>query len=116
MLPLAFFIGKVYNIMAQFCVEIPDDKLNEVLTALGAQYRYQATVTNPDFNAELPEDPDTNPSTITNPENLAQFVNRMTRQWIIENVKAYNAKQAAAAAKQAALDAVNIDITDPQLP
>ena len=40
MLPLAFFIGKVYNIMAQFCVEIPDDKLNEVLTAMGAQYRY----------------------------------------------------------------------------
>ena len=32
------------------------------------------------------------------------------------NVKANNAKQAAAAAKQAALDAVSIDITDPQLP
>jgi hypothetical protein len=111
-----FFIGKVYNIMAQFCINIPDDKLNEVLTAMGAQYRYQATVDNPNFDPELPEDPDTNPSTITNPENLAQFVNRMTRQWIIENVKAHNSKQAAAAAKQAALDAVSIDITDPQLP
>ena len=40
---------------------------------------------------------------------MDQFVNRMTRQWIIENVKAYNAKQAA-------LDATSIDITDPQLP
>lgn len=102
--------------MAQFCINIPDDKLDEVLNAMGAQYNYQAIVDNPDFDPELPEDPDTNPSTITNPENLAQFVNRMTRQWIIENVKANNAKQAAAAAKQAALDAVNIDITDPQLP
>ena len=102
--------------MAQFCINIPDDKLDEVLNAMGAQYNYQAIVDNPDFDPELPEDPDTNPSTITNPGNLAQFVNRMTRQWIIENVKAHNAKQAAAAAKQAALDAVNIDITDPQLP
>ena len=102
--------------MAQFCINIPDDKLNEVLTAMGAQYRYQAIVDNPDFNPELPEDPDTNPSTITNPENLAQFVNIMTRQWIIENVKEPNAKQDDAAAKQAALDAVNIDITDPHLP
>ena len=102
--------------MAQITFNIPDDKLDEVLNAMGAQYNYQAIVDNPDFDPELPEDPDTNPSTITNPENLAQFVNRMTRQWIIENVKAHNAKQAAAAAKQAALDAVNIDITDPQLP
>ena len=60
--------------MAQFCVEIPDDKLNEVLTAMGAQYRYQETVTNPDFNAELPEDPDTNPSTIERQKALAELL------------------------------------------
>jgi len=35
---------------------------------------------------------------------------------LIENVKAHNAKVAAAAARQAALDAVNINITDPQIP
>ena len=48
--------------------------------------------------------------------NIAQFVNRKTREWLIENVKAHNAKIAAAAARQAALDAVNINITDPQIP
>ena len=102
--------------MAQFCVEIPDDRLGEVLTAMGAQYRYQATVANPEFDSELPEDPETNPATITNPENLAQFVNRKTREWLSENVKAHAAKVAANAAREAALAASNIDITDPQLP
>ena len=45
--------------MAQFCVEIPDDKVEQVLNAVGAQYRYQATVVNPDFDDQLPVDPDT---------------------------------------------------------
>ena len=101
--------------MAQFCVEIPDDKISEVLNAMGSQYRYQAEIANPDFDDQLPVDPVTNPQTITNPETIAMFVNRKTREWLIENVKAYNAKIAAAAARQAALDAVNIDITDPQI-
>ena len=101
--------------MAQFCVEIPDDKVELVLNAVGAQYRYQVTVPNPDFDDQLPVDPDTNPETVTNPENIAQFVNRKTREWLIENVKAYNAKVAAAAAREAALSAVDFDITDPQL-
>jgi hypothetical protein len=112
-LPLAFFIGEIT--MAQFCVEIPDDKINEVLNAMGSQYRYQAEIANPDFDDQLPVDPVTNPQTITNPETIAMFVNRKTREWLIENVKAHNAKIAAAAARQAALDAVNIDITDPQI-
>jgi hypothetical protein len=34
---------------------------------------------------------------------------------LIENVKAYNAKVASAAARQAAIDAVDFEITDPQL-
>ena len=101
--------------MAQFCVEIPDDKVEQVLNAVGAQYRYQATVVNPAFDDQLAVDPDTNPETVTNPENIAQFVNRKTREWLIENVKAYNAKVAAAAARDAALNAIDFDITDPQL-
>lgn len=101
--------------MAQFCVEIPDDKVAEVLNAIGSQYRYEAKVSNPNFNTELEEDPVTNPQMIDNPENLSQFVNRKTREWLIENVRAYNVKVAAAAAKQAAMNASNIDITDPQV-
>ena len=31
-----------------------------------------------DFDDQLPVDPDTNPETVTNPENIAQFVNRKT--------------------------------------
>ena len=101
--------------MAQFCVEIPDDKVDEVLNAIGSQYQYQATLPNPDFDVLLPVDAETNPKTIINPENIAQFVNRKTREWLIENVKAYNAKVAVIAARQSAIDAVNFDITDPQL-
>ena len=101
--------------MAQFCIEIPDDKVNQVLNAVGSQYRYEATVPNPDFDPLLPVDVETNPRTILNPENIAQFVNRKTGEWLIENVKAYNAKVASAAARQAAMDAIDFDITDPQL-
>ena len=101
--------------MAQFCINIPDDKLNEVLNAMGEQYGYKAQIPNPDFNRGIPEDPVTNPSQIANPEILTVFVNRITREWITNNVKAYNAKVAAAAAKQAAIDATDLNITDPQL-
>ena len=66
-----------------------------------------------DFNIHVNKN--TNPETVTNPENIAQFVNRKTREWLIENVKAYNAKVAAAAARDAALSAIDFDITDPQL-
>lgn len=101
--------------MAQFCITIPDDKLQEVLTAMGAQYGYQEQVANPDFNRNIAEDPVTNPSQIPNPELLTVFVNRITREWITNNVKAYNSKIASAAAKKAALEATDLNITDPQL-
>lgn len=101
--------------MAQFSIEIPDDQLAEVLNAMGAQYGYKAQIPNPDFNREIDEDPVTNPSQIANPEILTVFVNRITREWLENNVKAHNAKVAAAAAKQAAIDATNLNITDPQV-
>jgi len=101
--------------MAQFCIDIPDDKLNEVLNAMGQQYRYKSQIPNPDFNRDIAEDPVTNPSQIANPEILTVFVNRIVREWITNNVKAHNAKVAAAAAKQAAIDATNLNITDPQV-
>jgi hypothetical protein len=100
--------------MAQFCIEIPDDQLEEVLNAMGAQYRYQAQVANPSFNSQL-EVSESNPLLIDNPEILSVFVNRITREWLENNVKAYNAKVASAAAKQAAIDATNLNITDPQV-
>ena len=103
------------NTMAQFCIEIPDDKVAAVMSAMGAQYGYKSEIPNPNFDRSAPEDPSTNPSTIVNPEILTVFVNRITREWITNNVKAHNAKVAADAARQAAIDATDLNITDPQL-
>lgn len=100
--------------MAQFSIEIPDDQLVEVLNAMGSQYGYQAQVVNPSFDSQL-EVSESNPLFIDNPEILSVFVNRITREWLENNVKAHNAKVAAAAAKQAAIDATNLNITDPQV-
>ena len=47
--------------MAQFCVDIADDDVERVITAMCANYKYQTHVPNPNFDPELPEDPDTNP-------------------------------------------------------
>jgi len=101
--------------MANFCIEIPDDKVADVMTAMGEQYGYEAQLPNPEYNYSLPEDPATNPQTINNPETLYQFVNRMAREWITSNVTAYNAKVAADNARKAAIESTNLNITDPQL-
>lgn len=156
--------------MAQFCVEIPDDKVEIVITSLASIYRYQPIVSNPnynpslnsipefisnpayqpefisnpDFNMELPEGEDNstiieNPSydlnqtemipnpaydpvaiaanteTINNPETVFMFANRMVRNWITENVMAYQAQQAAEQARQQALTSFSLEIRDPQV-
>ena len=156
--------------MAQFCVEIPDDKVEIVITSLASIYRYQPVIgnpnynpslnnipefivnndrqpefiSNPDFNIELPEgednltvisnpsyDPDepemilnpeydavsiaANTQTIANPETVFMFANRMVRNWITENVMAYQSQQAAEQARQQALNSFNLEIRDPQV-
>lgn len=53
------------------------------------------------------------PAMVPNSESAYQFVNRMVRNWISENVKAYQAQAAAEAARQAALAATQVEITDP---
>ena len=152
--------------MAQFCVEIPDDKVVTVITSLCSLYRYQQIVSNPNYNPSLndipatipnplyvsefianpdfnPEDPESvmeianpdydpnqsefianpeynaeliaaNTTTITNPETAFQFANRMVRNWITENVKAYQAQVAAEQARQQALNDFSLEIADPQ--
>jgi len=46
-----------------------------------ARYGYQDLVANPAFDEMLPEDPETNPSTIPNPETKVAFVKRLTIEW-----------------------------------
>lgn len=92
--------------MAQFSVEIADADVARVLTALAANYNRPAQVVNPDFIEEQ-EESETNVRMIDNPETVAQFGNRMVRQFLAENVKAYEVRLA----KQQAADAVNAEVT-----
>ena len=95
----------------QFCVDIADDDVERVITAMCANYKYKVEVPNPNFDPELPEDPDTNPRNIPNPETSYQFVNRMGREFLMNNTVAYELKQE----KQAVPQPPTPDITDPQL-
>ena len=58
---------------------------------------------------EIPD----NPGTIANPVTIGQFVNKVVRDFLINNVKAHEAKQASETARLAALEAVDVAITDP---
>ena len=92
--------------MAQFSVEIADADVARVLTALAVNYNRPAQVVNPDFD-ESQEESESNVRMIDNPETVAQFGNRMVRQFLAENVKAYEVRLA----KQQAADALNTDVT-----
>ena len=98
--------------MAQHCVEIPDEHLDRVINAIANQYGHIPTVSNPDFDESLPEGDD-NPRTIANPVTIGEFANGVVRDFLINNVKAWESKQAAEAARIAAIEAIDIAITDP---
>lgn len=97
--------------MAQFCVEIPDDKVEIVITSLASIYKYQSMISNPDYSPLL----DNIPEYIPNPESIYMFANRMVRNWITENVMAYQTQQAAEQARQQALTSFSLEIRDPQV-
>ena len=75
--------------MAVFSVNIDDADVNRVISAMCANYGYQAQIENPSFDPSLPIDADTNPETIPNPETQSQFANRKTRDFLMENTVAY---------------------------
>ena len=79
--------------MASFSIEIPDDQVDRVITAMCANYHYQAQISNPDFapalEMEEDYDPSTNPETIDNPETQDAFANRMVREYLQNNTAAY---------------------------
>lgn len=96
--------------MAQFTIEIADADVNRVLGALAANYNRPDQVPNSDFDSSQ-EPSESNPEMIDNPETIAQFGNRMVRNFLAENVKAYEVRLA----KQQAADALNTNvlISDP---
>lgn len=99
--------------MAQFAIEIADADVDRVMNAVSANYGYQDNIANPDYDENLPTS-ESNPETITNPENKFVFVNKIVRNFLQEHVTAYE----VAAAKAAAAAAANttVVINDPQLP
>ena len=98
--------------MAQFSVEIADADVSRVLGALAANYNRPEQLPNPEFDPSQ-ETSEANPEFIDNPETVAQFGNRMVREFLANNVRAYEVR----VAKQQAQEALNSDVTinDPAL-
>ena len=92
--------------MAEFRVEIADADVSRVLTSLSKNYRRPDQIANPDFNSTEPISDD-NPEMIDNPETLAQFGNRMVREFLSANVLAYEVRLA----KQQAANSVDTSVT-----
>lgn len=99
--------------MAQFVLEIADADVAKVLEAMAGMYGRPETVPNPDFNNELPEG-EGNPRDIDNPESYGQFAHRKVREFLAENVIAWEVKKAQVAV-DAARAAASVTITDPNV-
>lgn len=90
--------------MAEFTIEIADADVNRVLNAMAKNYNRPDTVI------------DDNGDEVDNPETVAQFANRMVRKFLLENVQAYEVKEAKRSAAEQAKANANPDIRDPQRP
>jgi type II secretory pathway component GspD/PulD (secretin) len=90
--------------VAQFTIEIADQDVNRVLNAIAKNYNRPDTVI------------DDNGNEVDNPETVAQFANRMVRKFLLENVQAYEVKEAKRSAAEQAKSSANPDIRDPELP
>ncbi len=68
------FMGASFVDAATFKVTIPDENLADVVVAIAWKHNYQAMVPNPAYDME---NPTANSETITNPEALLDFSQRM---------------------------------------
>lgn len=89
--------------MAQFSIEIADQDVNRVLNAVAQNYN-------------RPEKVVVDGVEVDNPETVPQFVNRIVRQFLSENVRAFEVKEAKRVAAEQANQNANPEILDPQLP
>lgn len=91
--------------MASVTLTLPDAELTRILDGFAAQHKYQDTVPNPDYD---PDDPaETDPPTIPNPQNKAQFLKKKIIQFVKESVRA----QETRSTKEAAINAMPSDPT-----
>jgi hypothetical protein len=86
--------------MAQFTIEIADSDVERVLTSLAANYKRPQKIT-------------VDGEEVDNPETLSQFGNRVVRQFLSENVKAYETRLAKDQA--ASLVDTSVTIEDPAI-
>jgi len=86
--------------MAEFKIEIADTDVGRVLTAIA-------------YNYNRPEKVIINEEEVDNPETVAQFANRMVREFLSGNVNAYEVR----VAKQQAANSVDTSVTinDPEI-
>lgn len=89
--------------MAQFSIEIADEDVARVLTAIAKNYN-------------RPDKVIVDGVEVDNPETTYQFANRIVRNFLAENVKAYEVKEAKRVAAEQANQNANPDIRDPFLP
>lgn len=120
--------------MALFSIEIADGDVSRVLGAVAANYNRPAEIPNPDYDPSATiANPDFDPSQpagpgneenipdpaqeamIDNPETEAQFANRIIRQFLVDNVKAFEVSEAKRQAADAASAAANPSISNPHL-
>lgn len=69
-------------------ISLTNAQATRLVNVLCAKFNYSATVSNSNFDPELPESPDTNPKTIPNPETDKAFAKRMILEQIKEWVRA----------------------------
>ena len=69
--------------MALLCIDIADEDVERVITALCDTYGRPAMVDNPDYDPSEEDGPD-NPRQIPNPETPNEFANRIVRKFISE--------------------------------
>ena len=96
--------------MAHFSVEIADEDVGRVLAAMAGNYRRPDRVPNPNYVQDVSDPTD---EFVDNPEALAQFANRLVRQFLSEHVAAYEMGVIRIEAEAAADTSVTIN--DPQL-
>ena len=94
--------------MAQFSIEIADDDIDRVISAVCANYNYEAQIANPDFDPSQ-EESETNPRSITNPESGFQFANRMVRNFLVDHTVSHEKKQQ----RESLPEVQNPSISDP---
>tara|TARA_B100002019_G_scaffold249314_1_gene228611 strand:+ start:182 stop:442 length:261 start_codon:yes stop_codon:yes gene_type:complete len=80
--------------MAEFKIEIADADVGRVLTAVASNYN-------------RPEKVIIDEEEVDNPETVAQFANRMVREFLSENVKAYEVRLA----REQAANSVDASVT-----